>query len=114
MVAYQVQDIPGTSDELPRCLGLGTRPPKKGLGSKWPWLPTKSRIYRVPRTSYLDALGWVRDPPRRDLGLSGHGCLPSPGYTGDLGRATSMPWAGYETPQEGDLGLSGHGCLPSP
>src|SRR5579862_9832059 len=68
MVAYQVQDIPGTSDELPRCLGMGTRPPKKGLGPKWPWLPTKSRIYRGPRTSYLDALGWVRDPPRRGLG----------------------------------------------
>ncbi|KAK4844340.1 hypothetical protein QYF36_019054 [Acer negundo] len=94
------REIPGTSDELPRCLEPGMRPPKKGLGIEWPWLPTKPMRYRVPRTSYHDALGRVRNPQSRNLRLNGIGCLPSPGDIGYLGRATTMFWARYENPQE--------------
>ena len=55
LVAYQVQNVPGSSDELPRFLEHGYCPLKKGLGLKWPWLPTEPGTHWVQSVSINSA-----------------------------------------------------------
>ena len=79
MVAYQVQDTPGTSDELPWYLGKGMSPPssRRRFRSKGAESPIQSDTRGIPQASYLGPMDRMQgsheggpDPTSREAAVT--------------------------------------------